>query len=277
MSNGNTVFKIKSFGVPSAFDPNMIAQSTFSLTGGSSKSDSTRDAEVTKLIDEFGNAEGACFGDYLFWSGTEWLPATSTGNAVHLGCNSGLSRQGLNAVAIGSYSGQQEQGIYTVAIGGLAGQVRQGDDAVALGYQSGYLNQGNDAVAVGIYSGNANQGNFAVAVGSGSGYDNQGQFAIAIGANAGVTEQGLYSIAIGSYAGNSSQGSNAIAIGNFFNDQTAQPSNSIIINASDAVLTAGNSGLYVAPIRPASEVSGGNFVPLWLDTNTNEIVYNDLD
>jgi hypothetical protein len=99
-------------------------------------------------------------------------------------------------------------------------------------------------------------GSTQVNLGTGSGeYDMEG--AVAIGHEAGNTNQGEFSVAIGSFAGK--------------NDQSA---NSIILNASGEEVTAQTSGLFVNPIRQATNPAGGVNGSLWYNPETNEICYN---
>jgi hypothetical protein len=95
----------------------------------------------------------------------------------------------------------------------------------------------------------------------------QSDGSIAIGKNAGSNQ--TLSIAIGKEAGMNGQGLDSVAIGNLAGKGSAQPANSIIINASGNSLESKSSNsFYVKPIRQ----SDGNSI-LNYDTNSGEITY----
>ncbi len=60
-----------------------------------------------------------------------------------------------------------------------------------------------------------------------------------------------FTVALGNAAGQVNQASNAIAIGNLAG-QTNQSANSIVLNASGSAVNASASGLYAAPVQPAT-------------------------
>lgn len=227
--------------------------------------------------------EGRNYGDYLFWDGAQWMVGS---NKVHLGANAGRPVQGSYAVAVGQEAGTNGQKEYAIAIGynagsqlqsasaisigQEAGRYQQQAGAIAIGQQSGYSMQQTSAIAIGQQSGYNEQGTNAISLGQSSGYDNQGQNAIAIGQNAGVTYQGQNAIAIGQNVGSVHQGQNAIAIGQNAGT-TYQSNNSIILNASSSVtVNAGNTGLFINPIRGPFATAN----VLSYDLSTKEVVYN---
>ena len=98
----------------------------------------------------------------------------------------------------------------------------------------------------------------------------QGLNSIALGFNSGLTGQLQNSIAIGSEAGNSNQGANSIAIGTVAG-KSNQSANSIVLNATGLDLNAGNSGLFVKPIR---QVSGSSTL-MQYNTISGEVTYSE--
>jgi hypothetical protein len=91
---------------------------------------------------------------------------------------------------------------------------------------------------------------------------------VAVGASAAYFEQGASAVAIGDNAGQSSQGNYAIAVGHYagHNNQSA---NSIILNASGAILNGAAAGFYVNPVRSTTSSAR----PVVYDTTTKELFY----
>jgi hypothetical protein len=140
-----------------------------------------------------------------------------------------------------------------IALGGNV-KTGQGFRAVAVGADAGLVDQGTRTVAIGNQAGELRQSNYGVAVGASAAYFEQGDSAVAIGDNAGQSSQGDYAIAVGHYAGH--------------NNQSA---NSIILNASGAILNGAAAGFYVNPIR-----STANGRPLMYDTATKELFSSNV-
>jgi hypothetical protein len=209
---------------------------------------------------------------------------TSQGNqATAVGTETGRSNQGLQSTAVGHAAGNASQGASATAVGSLSGFTAQGGNATAVGRQAGQTSQGASAVAVGIQAGQDYQGDYAVAVGQAAGYQSQGNYATAVGINAGQTAQGLSATAVGVNAGLTSQGVRGVAVGDgagttaqgdyavavgYLAGQISQHDNSIVLNASGAVLnTAQASSFYVKPVR------GGNIAASALAyTSAGEVV-----
>ena len=225
---------------------------------------------------------GTNYGDYLYWTGTEWK---TDSNKIHLGLDAGRYNQRQYAVALGHGSGTNTQSTFAIAIGYNAGSYTQQQNAIAIGQNAGLDTQSTCAIAIGLNTGNYFQGSNSIAIGQNAGSDTQEPSAIAIGQNAGSNIQQPNAIAIGQNAGFYFQGSNSIAIGQNagFNYQgvnsiaigdnagtSSQPTNSIILNASNAPLNATTNGFFVKPIRGA--FSSTNV--LSYNTVTNEIFYN---
>jgi len=98
---------------------------------------------------------------------------------------------------------------------------------------------------------------------------NQGLQAVALGTNGGQYNQGTGSVAIGYQAGATGQRQFAVAIG-YLAGATGQNNNSVVLNASGNFLTAGNTGLFVNPLRNTTNTTS----VLVYDTTTSEIQYN---
>jgi hypothetical protein len=145
-------------------------------------------------------------------------------------------------------------------------------------YWNSYTQQwaaGYPSIAIGRFAGQTGQGNFAIAIGSSAGASGQKQYAIALGNQAGQTSQGEYSIAIGAQAGQGGQGANSIAIGNLaVAGLTALRPNTIVINASGAVMTPGTTGTYIRPLRSNNQEIVTNVLPLGYNTITGELIYS---
>ena len=138
-----------------------------------------------------------------------------------------------------------------IALGSNAGQDTS-LQSVAVGESAGSVNQGNRTVSIGSQAGQYRQGTYGVAIGPSSGFFEQGNSAVAIGDNAGQSSQGNYAIAVGYYAGH--------------NNQSA---NSIILNASGAILNGAAAGFYVNPVRSTTSSAR----PVVYDTTTKELFY----
>ena len=146
--------------------------------------------------------------------------------------------------------------------------LRTAETAIALGLLAGVTNQGLQTVAVGESAGSVDQGNRTVSIGSQAGQYRQGTWSVAIGPSSGFYEQGDSAVAIGDNAGQSSQGDYAIAVGHYagHNNQSA---NSIILNASGAILNGAAAGFYVNPVRSTASSAR----PVVYDTTTKELFY----
>lgn len=154
--------------------------------------------------------------------------------------------------------------------GGIfATTLRTADLEISLGGNP-VTNQGLRAVAVGSDAGSEDQGIRAVAIGNQAGQFRQSARSVAVGASAAYFEQGDSAVAIGDNAGQSSQGDYAIAVG-YYAGHNNQSANSIILNASGAILNGAAAGFYVNPIR-----STANGTPLMYNTSTNELFYSTV-
>jgi hypothetical protein len=145
--------------------------------------------------------------------------------------------------------------------------LRTSEEKIALGSNAG-LNQAYRAVAIGASAGSEDQGTRAVAIGGQAGELRQSNYGVAVGASAAYFEQGDSAVAIGDNAGQSSQGDYAIAVGHYagHNNQSA---NSIILNASGAILNGAAAGFYVNPVRSTASSAR----PVVYDTTTKELFY----
>ena len=207
-------------------------------------------------------------GSYAVAMGTNAGQQEQGVGAVAFGYRAGQTGQGSSSAAVGSYAGGFQQGQYAVAMGSNAGQFQQGLGAVSAGYNAGQTGQGVGAVATGQNAGQINQGLGGVAAGQNAGQFAQGSGAVAAGYNAGQTGQGVRAVAIGFQAGELNQGINTIAIGFRAGFQNQNP-NSIVLNATDALLNAGNTGTFVNPIRQTT-ISGANMMAY--DNVSKEII-----
>jgi hypothetical protein len=122
-------------------------------------------------------------------------------------------------------------------------------------------------INIGVDAGKKDQEKYAIALGQNSGKANQHEQGIAVGHNAAEENQGRSGIAIGHNAGRVNQGEFCIAIGDSAGEKN-QPDNSIILNATDQVLNASEKGLYIHPIRSASQYN-----PLFYNHTKNELTY----
>jgi hypothetical protein len=195
---------------------------------------------------------------------------------TYIGSQSGSSvNKNIDPIAIGVGAGETGQSPRSVAIGYQAGNYNQGPYAIAIGYQAGATAQVANSIVINA-SGNIlngetagffvspiryEEGNGLFTLGvqgfqgiagppgeTGSGPSNFQIDPISIGIQAGQSGQGNQGIAIGNQAGNFQQGSFAIAIG-YQAGLTGQSRNSIIMNASGQQLNAGNTGLFIKPLR----------------------------
>jgi hypothetical protein len=148
--------------------------------------------------------------------------------------------------------------------------LRTSEEKIALGENAG-LNQAYRAVAIGASAGSEDQGIRAVAIGGQAGELRQSNYGVAVGASAAYFEQGDSAVAIGDNAGQSSQGDYAIAVGHYagHNNQSA---NSIILNASGAILNGAAAGFFVNPIRSTATATG----PVMYNPTTKELFYNTV-
>lgn len=180
-----------------------------------------------------------------------------TESELSLGKSAGAI-QGSGAVAIGLSAGSN-QSANALAIGNEAGRYTQGLNSVAIGIGAGF----GDAVLGG-------QGNNCIAIGSDAGVAQQQLGAIAIGNNSGGGVQGSNSVAIGRNAGEgttTAMGANSVAIG-FRAGLNSQTAGSIALNASGVALNPNQSGLFINPVRSATQTT-----TLGYDTTTKEITY----
>jgi hypothetical protein len=144
-----------------------------------------------------------------------------------------------------------------------------GQQGIAIGSDAGPNYQQGSAIAIGTGSGVYSQQLNAIAIGIGSGYISQQFSAVAIGRNSGFNSQHDFAIAIGDSAGYNSQGFNSIAIG-FQAGYNTQVDSSIILNASGNPLDAGNTGMFVNPIRQTM-IAGANLLA-YDYSGTSEII-----
>lgn len=162
----------------------------------------------------------------------------------------------------------QKQG--SIAIGLDVADTGQDTNAIAIGNNSGGIKiQGESSIAIGNLAGQEGQGTYAIAIGDSAGR-NQGVNSIAIGNSAGQSV-GENAVVIGYNAGVSSSGTNSIMIGSNSNCHynNSPISNSIVLNASNSLLTAStDNAFHVSPIRKKKQRT-----VLGYDINTAEITY----
>jgi hypothetical protein len=192
-------------------------------------------------------------------------------NATAIGYQAGMYAQSSGSVCIAFQAGYSNQCVQATAIGSNAGMFTQGSGAVAIGYFSGVTGQGRNAVSIGSYAGCSGQMYGSVAIGATAGYQQQGESAVAIGGHAGQYDQGQKAVAIGYKAGQYGHADFAVAVGAFAG-QSGQSPYSVILNATGQPLSAGTTGLFVAPIRVQTDVSQPGV--LTYDESANEIKYN---
>jgi hypothetical protein len=131
---------------------------------------------------------------------------------------------------------------------------------VHIGSNAGETSQGMGAVAIGTLAGQGSQGARSVAIGNFAALTGQANDSVAIGSFSVVNGQGIGSVAIGSKSGT--------------NGSSAQPANSIAINASDTDLNNPISGSLV--IKPIRNVNNSGLVgKLLYDPTTSEIIYDN--
>ncbi|KNC75808.1 hypothetical protein SARC_11670 [Sphaeroforma arctica JP610] len=177
-----------------------------------------------------------CYGDYLRWDGTDWVPG---GGRVAIGCLAGEQNQSANGVTIGDQAGQFDQGVDSVAIGYRAGNTSQSDYSVAMGHNAGRTNQQEKCVAFGSGAGEENQGHSSVALGLNVGKVNQGSESTAIGYYAGYENMGAGSTCIGNQAGEHSCGPMSLTVGHLAGSDNVGPG-SVIIASHSTLETAHN-------------------------------------
>jgi hypothetical protein len=202
--------------------------------------------------------------------GNEAAFAGQRSNAVAVGTYAGRVSQGTASVAIGLEAGYTTQGANSVAVGWEAGQETQGANSVAVGVDAGFDTQGTGCVAVGAAAGSVSQGNASVCVGQNAGYSSIGANSVAVGVGAAGANSGTYVTAIGYGAGQAALGSNSVAIGAFSSTNGGSFANTIVINATGAILDpSGANSFYVNPI---ADLSGGiGFNMLGHQSATGEI------
>lgn len=223
---------------------------------------------------------GNCYSNYVYWNGTAssgaWaVGGTSTDSKVHIGCDAGLTNQGISTIAIGYRTGQQNQSDYAIALGFGAGGLDQSKNTVAIGNFAGNIDQSNNSVAIGFNSGEKGQNPYAIAIGHSAGNTSQQDNAIAIGKLAGNNRQQNSAISIGNNAGNESQRNSAIAIGNSagnINQQTSsiaigntagntnQSNNSIAIGSSAGELRQGEYAIAIGPSAGYQDQSNNTII-----------------
>jgi hypothetical protein len=125
------------------------------------------------------------------------------------------------------------------------------DSVVTIGHNPHKEDAEKNTISIGTDAGKVKQHQSAIALGAHSGEVNQHHHAIAIGTNAGKHAQGAHTIAMGHNAGLENQ-----------------PDNSIIFNASEDAFNANTQGLFIKPIRTASQ---GN--PLFYNSDKKELTY----
>jgi len=217
----------------------------------------TYDASSTPL------PAGTVFSEYLYWDNTSnsWK---IDGDKVRIGSDAG-KQQSNGSIAIGKNAGKIILTDKTNV---------QGVDAIAIGTNSGesLIASGANSIAIGTNAGKSERGLFSensIAIGKNAGKDAISSENIAIGVDAG-SEQSK-SIAIGKEAGMNGQGLNCVAIGNSAGKGSAQPANSIIINASgNSLESKSSSSFYVKPIRKSQSPDKS---VLYYNKTSGEITY----
>jgi hypothetical protein len=230
---------------------------------------------------------GPDLSNYLQNTGTQTIDnLTFNDNIIGTASNADLNldpggtgkvRIATDTISLGNQAGVTSQGDFAVAIGYFAGETSQGASAVAIGEAAGRTNQGTQAVAVGIYAGYTTQAAGAVAVGGSAGYTGQGRDTVAIGNQAGTTAQAADAVAIGNQAGKTNQGEYGIAIGQKAGE-TSQAANSIVINATGAVLNNIVEDVFI--VKPVRGVAGATlpagFKQVAYNPTTGEFIYYDM-
>jgi hypothetical protein len=142
---------------------------------------------------------------------------------------------------------------------------------VAIGTNAGYSDQAQFSVAIGSNAGYYQQSAESIAIGTNAGYTSQLFNSVAIGHKSGEIAQNLDAISIGYQAGQTSQGARSIAIGKNAGDGAYFLGNSIILNATNSVLSSPQSySVCIKPIRETTSTTCNNLV---FDTVTNQVVY----
>ena len=253
---GNVEIPYKTDGSPGFYvAPIRQETQTHTLYYDTATKEITYDASSTSL------PAGTTFSEYLYWDTTSnsW---EIDGDKVRIGSDAG-KQQSTGSIAIGKNAGNITLPDKTNV---------QGENAIAIGTNSGesLIASGENSIAIGTNAGKSATGLFtenSIAIGHNAGNEPIGSNNIAIGLNAGSNQ--TRSIAIGNEAGRDGQGSHCVAIGNSAGKGTAQPANSIIINASGDPLEGGSSSsFYVKPIRQSPDES-----ILYYNRTSGEITY----
>lgn len=198
---------------------------------------------------------GIAIGDRAAYNG-------SSADSIAIGTDAGYnssSGNGWAPIAIGRYAGKEYSGSQSVAIGSYAGNSGLGYHAVAIGHYAASSGSGQQAVAIGDYAGQGNIGERAVAIGVSAGY-NAANYSVALGYGAGWDDGsplGQYQVAIGAYA----------AAGNGHD-------NSIVLNATGNYFDAGESGLFIKPVRYTETQDADNDGIMFYNQSTGEVRYS---
>lgn len=139
------------------------------------------------------------------------------------------------------------------------------------GLLNGLSGSNNDLVAIGNSALSLNTGSGAIGIGYAAAYGSSGANSISIGTQAGQNGIGAYSIAIGLQAGISCA-ANCIDINASGIQSIPNVSNTIILNASSAELSAASTGCYIAPLRGIAHGIGVGVV--FYNTTTKELSYS---
>ena len=249
-------------------------------------------------------------------AGANCNSGTNTGNdAIAIGRNAG-NVQGQDSISIGQASGNNlgidaiaigvatlgsnnsvalgrsayAKGNAAIAIGYNSDTGLNGEKSIAIGHLAGHLQTATNSIAIGTDTGWRRTGANSIAIGSGAGSDTGGSITgqasdtIAIGEHAGgslnVGNQQANAIAIGTNAGFVFQGANSIAIGREAGNSgvsAGQADNSIILNATGAVLTTSTTDTF--NVKPVRSILGGGlptgFKQVAYNPTTGEFVYYD--
>jgi hypothetical protein len=241
------------------------SQGTFTVAIGNNAGTTSQLTEAIAIGPYAGNSNQ---GKYTVAVGGLAGAVSQQDNGVSIGTQAGRFTQGLDGVAIGFKCGYSNQSANSVAIGKFSGNSTQGTNSVAVGTQSGQTTQGAYCVALGEQAGSALQGQGSIAIGSICAKQNQGLSCVAVGNAAAENFQGNGGVAVGNQAGRYIQGASAVAIGAYAGNNN-QPANSIVINASGAVLNGAQANSTF--IRPMREVSSSYQV--FYNPTTYELTY----
>lgn len=175
--------------------------------------------------------------DGITWTRRETVTPISTTTNITIGFGAGTEPASKEIIAIGTRAGVLSPGYASIAIGRSSGK-SQASYAVSIGLNSG-VNLRSRGIAIGYYA---------------AGFVSNGPDSIAIGSNAvgnALISTGTYAIAIGGSAGYWGQKDYAIAIGYkaYSSSILAQPTKSIILNASGDNLAGVEGGFVVSPVR----------------------------